>query len=147
MGPLIVTAEFLMGQLEESGEHTHTFKDGNVNLLYSFDNANIHISAIQNGMLAAYDWSEDKDRLALPPYSPDMHRVIEHSHGTGVNAFRRWLYQNPSKNTLQDYKEGLEMCYTKANTADVIARDVGGLKELYDWIYHNNGDMAPKEMR
>jgi hypothetical protein len=145
MAVTIAIAEEKMEALEEGGKHDSTFASG-VNILYSFDNANIHTCAVRAGMLDFYGWTED-DRLPLPPYSPDMHRVIEHTHGTATAAFRKWLYENPDKRTVDDIKAGFEQVYREVNTPDAIAKDVAGLPELYSWIHANGGEMAPRKMR
>jgi hypothetical protein len=147
MAPTIVAAELGLDNLQHEPAHSATTFRNGVQILYSFDNAKIHESAVSRGLLDMYDWKAAKDRLTLPPYSPDMHRVIEHSHGTATYAFRQWLYQNPDKNTLQDYKEGFEMVYKQVNTPAVIRKDVAGLTELYSWVHNNRGEMAPKKMR
>jgi hypothetical protein len=73
--------------------------------------------------------------------------LIEHSHGTGTAEFRRWLYQNPAKNTLEDYKEGYERLYRKKNGPETIGKDVAGLIKLHDWVYEHNGAYPPRDMR
>lgn len=70
--------------------------------------------------MAAYSF-EESQRLLLPPYSPDMHRVIERTHGTAVVMFEKWLYQNPKKCTIEQYKRTFERIYKECSSADAIA--------------------------
>jgi hypothetical protein len=76
-----------------------------------------------------------------------MHRVIEHTHGTATMLFRRWLYNNPGKHTIQQYKAAFEELYKQCTSAATISADVAGLPEMYAWIHSNAGNWAPKEMR
>jgi hypothetical protein len=122
-------------------------------VLFSYDSARIHTSAMKlvdettgKLLLAAYGF-KDSHRLLLPPYSPDMHRVIEHTHGTAVVMFQAWLYQNPKKCTIEEYKQAFEGIYRKCCSAQAIAADVAGLPELYNWIYNHEGNWAPNRMR
>jgi hypothetical protein len=122
-------------------------------LLFSYDSARIHTSAMKlvdgaSGKLLLETYGfKDTQRLLLPPYSPDMHRVIEHTHGTAVVQFEHWLYQNPKKCTMEEYKQAFETIYRKCCSARAIAADVAGLPELYNWIYHHDGNWAPNKLR
>jgi hypothetical protein len=122
-------------------------------LLFSYDSARIHTSAMKlvdaaSGKLLLETYGfKDAQRLLLPTYSPDMHRVIEHTHGTAVVQFERWLYQNPQKCTMQEYKQAFEAIYRKCCSASAIAADVAGLPELYNWIYEHDGNWAPNRLR
>jgi hypothetical protein len=86
-------------------------------------------------------------RVLLPPYAPDMHRVIEHSYGSAEIMFRKWLYNNPGKHTIQQYQAAFEELYKQCTTAAIISADVAGLPELYKWIHENEGNWAPAKMR
>jgi hypothetical protein len=77
--------------------------------LYSFDGARIHQTATHEdaagiSMLSPYGYSSSL-KAPLPAYSPDMHQVIEHSHGRAATAFRKWLYEPPQKHTAAVYKQ------------------------------------------
>lgn len=114
----------------------------------SMDNPTIHQSAIKQYKeeLKNAGWKANT-RFPLPTYSPDFHRVIEHTHGRAVLAFRKWLYDNPKKHTVGRYKAVFEQLYRKCCSADAIAADVAGLPELYAYVAANNGDWAPANMR
>jgi hypothetical protein len=96
-------------------------------VMFSYDSARIHTSATKlvdaatgKLLMAAYGF-EESQRLLLPPYSPDMHRVIERTHGTAVVMFEKWLYQNPKKCTIEQYKRTFERIYKECSSADAIA--------------------------
>ena len=132
---------------------TQKLKDKGVEVMFSYDSARIHTSAMKlvdsatgKLVMASYGF-KDSQRFPLPPYSPDMHRVIERTHGSAVIMFEKWLYQNPKKCSIQRYKEVFESIYRECCCADAIAADVAGLPELYEWIYSHEGNWAPKRMR
>lgn len=45
-------------------------------LVWSFDNDRVHQSALP--MLREQGWLTNTKRAPLPPFSPDMHKVVEH---------------------------------------------------------------------
>lgn len=145
MNPTTQVTETKLQDLQAKGEFPSAFING-VQPKYSFDNAPIHTAAINHGMLAEWDF-DMAQRLALPPYSPDMHRVIEHTHGTATVAFRRWLYDNPSMHTSDQYKAAFKQIYHRVNTQQSVYKDVKTLHTLYDWVWENDGDMSPTSMR
>jgi hypothetical protein len=131
----------------------HADLSNGTKVMFSYDSARIHTSAMKlvdeasgKRVLAAYGFT-DARRLLLPPYSPDMHRVIEHTHGTAELMFQKWLYENPKKCTIHQYKVAFEGIYRECCSAQAIAADVAGLPELYSWIYSHEGEWAPNRMR
>jgi hypothetical protein len=125
-------------------------KDGvQMEPLFSFDSARIHKSAIS----ARFAWLHKKIkwcigmRFALPVYSPDMHRVIEHAHARAVLQFRQWLYENPKEVTIGRYKAEFERIFRECCTPDIIAHDVAGLPELYKVVRSRDGAWAPRKYR
>jgi hypothetical protein len=137
--------------LIDSPEHAAVFKDG-APILYSFDSARIHTSCLTpdkisgKSLLAAHGFTPEL-RVPLPPYAPDMHRVIEHTHGTAEMRFRKWMYSHPGKHTMEQYMAAFEELYKECTTAAIISADVAGLPELYSWIHNNAGNWAPSRMR
>lgn len=131
-------------------KHPKVFTDAEP-ALYSFDGAKIHQSAIKedahgNSMLSPYGYNSSL-RAPLPAYSPDMHQVIEHSHGRAVTAFRKWLYDHPQQHSAQTYKAIYRQLYMDCCAAHIIAADVARLPALYQHIYRNGGGWAPMRMR
>lgn len=115
----------------------------------SMDNPRIHKSAVKDyhQQLVAAGWDDSTTMFPLPTYSPDFHRVIEHTHGRAVLAFQKWLYNNPRKHSLQKYKHVFEQLYRECCTADIIAADVAGMPELYKHVASHGGAWAPAGMR
>lgn len=127
---------------EKLGEGVHP--------LISFDNDRIHTSALKRFATMLHDecgWDAATMRCSLSPYSPDIHRVIEHTHGAAMVKFRQWLYANPKKHTVEEYKAAFEAIYRECCSPTVIAADVAGMPEVYKAVVKNNGGWAPRELR
>jgi hypothetical protein len=141
LGPALAVAQEVVSEYGLAG----------VKPMVSFDNDKIHISALKQQAHVLEEWGwEANMRLELSPYSPDMHRVIEHTHGLAVMKFRHWLYNRPETDvpmTVQQYQTAFEHIYKQCCTPDVIAADVAGLPEVYQYVYNHDGDWAPKWMR
>jgi hypothetical protein len=122
-------------------------------MMYSFDNAPIHSAAMKRdtvsgqSMVECYGFDEKKDRLQLSPYSPDMHRVIEHTHATATTAFQKWLLSHRGKLSVQEYKDAFEGIYRRVVTAASVRKDVRGLPTLYKWVATHGGNWPPAKMR
>ena len=135
----------------KAGKRSHISKRESI--IYSFDGAGIHEASLNkkkgNGvsLAGAYQFDEETQRAPLPPYSGDMHRVIEHSHGIAAIAFKKWLYRQPAARTTEDYKQAFERVYRECITAAVVAADVETLPELYQWIWEHDGAVPPSRLR
>lgn len=130
--------------------HPNKFRSG-ATVLYSFDGARIHQSAIKldkegKCLLSRLGWTSAM-QVTLPRYAPDLHRVIEHAHGRAEQKFRRWLYLNPRNFTTEEYKVKFKQIFMEANTADVIKADVAGLHDVYEAVYASDGNWAPSSLR
>lgn len=114
--------------------------------IFSFDSAKHHTSSkLQDFLPASFDGT---CKFPLPAYSPDIHRVIEHSHARAQAAFEKWLYSyNVPGLTVDDYMREYERIYREQCNVEVIAADVAGLPELFDNIINNNGGWADAEFR
>jgi len=137
--------------MKDNPQHASLFE--NEPILYSFDSARgIHTSSLiinktTGKSLLSEDGLTPELRVLLPAYAPDMHRVIEYTHGTAEMLFKKWMYNNPGKHTMEQYKSAFEALYKKCTTAAIISADVAGLPELYSWVHKNGGNWAPSRMR
>lgn len=93
---------------------------------YSFDNVSIHERSGWQLIL-----SDNDCRLPLPPYSGDLHRVVEHPHGTIAAELQRHLYRNPGLLKARECQVATADIAQKVITPDSVMKDVMGLKELY----------------
>lgn len=136
--------------LQYKKEHKKRFRRGQ-RVLFSFDNASIHESAMEwradrSGLMQMMGFKREQ-RIPLSPYSPDLHRTIERAHARATTAFHKYLYANPSVNTISEYKFHFERIFKDVNNAAVIAADVSTLPELYHWVHAHNGEWPPAAMR
>lgn len=112
-------------------------------IMYSFDNDKIH----QKPETLAALKINYKNRLPLPPYSPDMHRVIERTVGRLKTAFRKWMYAHPGANTMEQYQAALTHIFfnhKKVAGADTINRSVKRLPSLFKEILAAKGGWPSK---
>jgi hypothetical protein len=86
-------------------------------------------------------------KVTLPRYSPDLHQVIEHSHGRAELKFRKWLYRHPVNYNTAQYQAVFEKIYMECNNSAVIRADVAGLPAVYEAVYQNGGNWAPARLR
>jgi hypothetical protein len=72
--------------------------------------------------------------VPLPPYSPDLHCVVEHAVGRTWGAFLKARRALPRKAQPDDYIDVLLDSFSNANQAPTIASDVLRLPEIYKVI-------------
>jgi hypothetical protein len=132
LAPVLAAAKNKLARKLEAG----------VKPLISFDNDRIHISALENNAVQLrkqYKWDSSTMRCPLSPYSPDMHRVIEHTHGLATIKFRQWLYNNPKHYEVHEYQAAFEAIYRECSSAAVISADVASLPDVYKAVIAENG--------
>lgn len=113
--------------------------------MISLDNASIHIKAVEDKeWLRQHPWGGR--RLPLPPYSPDIHKVIEHVHGTITNTFRERLraLKQPHGTVLEYYQEVEDIFYQKFSS-DGVSRDQQSLQLTCREILKQNGGYPPQK--
>lgn len=138
-----------MKQMQTKGEKLcsvkpNLFKD-NRGLLYSYDNPIIHNSEDTEELLEQIGILQT-DRVHLPKYSPDFHKVIEHVHGWLKRKFREKLLQEPDLKP-EDYPKVLFQCFNELS-AKSVALDVESLlNELYPAVIDADGDWVLSYLR
>lgn len=113
----------------------------------SFDNPNIHGGEKNWGNIMAACGMTKRQRFPLTKYSPDIHRIIEHTHARLVRDFQEWLDTHDGDFDLPAYKVKLIQLFYEKQTAKVIAADVSTLRELYSEIIKAGGGWPPKRFR
>lgn len=113
----------------------------------SFDNPRVHGGPNRWIEIMNACRLSKEQRFLLPPYSPDMHRVIEHTHARLVSDFQGWLNTHVGDFDLPAYKAKLQELFYERQTADVIAADVSTLPALYGAIIRAEGAWPPKSFR
>ncbi len=103
--------------------------------MLSIDNDSRHTAA---HLQARGVWL-DKDRLALPPLSADMNKVVEHVHAWLTNKMHCWLRSRTgNKPTAEECMQQLRLYFSQYPTASIQA-DVNSMKETYAQIVHEAG--------
>lgn len=123
-------------------KYSSLFK-GTRDILYSYDNPRIHESAAD---LLERAGISPADRVPLPPYSPDMHKVIEHAHSNLQQIFKQMIRDNSNIKTPVGYEYALRRA-AKQLSKESIARDVQSLPETYKAIIKEGGKWPAKKFR
>lgn len=113
--------------------------------LWSFDNDKIHQKAETLVSLKI----NYKNRLPLPPNSPDMHRVVEHCIGRLKSAFRKWMYAHPQARSMKQYRQALHTLFftdDHITGSDPITKDTEKLPALFKHILAAKGSWPPPAM-
>lgn len=112
-------------------------------VLWSYDNDKIH----QDITLQAALKVGGRARAPLPPYSHDIHRVVEHALGRLKRAFNLWLYTHPGKRTMEGYMAAVQDIFYTQITAKSIRREVKKLPSVYRAIKEAKGDWPPRKFQ
>jgi len=115
-------------------------------LVWSFDNDRVHQAALpqlrEEGLLT------NTNIAPLPPFSPDMHKVVEHCIARLTGMVAAALADTEDVHQDVAYWMGrLEAMFFGGVTADSIARDVGSLAETYMAILEVEGGYPAKRYR
>jgi hypothetical protein len=86
-----------------------------------------------------------------PPYSPDLHQVIEHAHANTVMRFREWLHKQgnkvPHTNVMQ-YMDDVDRCFREGNPQESVHKNVSKLFEkVHAAVVEAKGDYIPHNLR
>ena len=128
--------------LKVAERHPHVFTKG-ARVKFSFDNPPIH-----NTCPLAEANIEPRDRVRLPPRSPDMHKAIEHVFGTLTTAMNHALAKDPDLKTVPQYKAKLEELFQEKITPASVRKDVESLPATYEYILHKaDGGWPPANLR
>lgn len=116
---------------------------GMTKVILSLDNDRGHTSAmnalVNCGVLTA---QQAKDmRAPHPSHSPDMHKAVEHVHGTLTTFMQRLMEQTPDSmgHDAKWYMEQLQKYFYDHIKADDIAKDVASLKLTHEEIVRLQG--------
>ena len=113
--------------------------------IWSMDNAATHQKAA-----ADKGWKLISDGGTKPPgalrtvqppaYSPDLHKVIEHVHGTVRSAFRKVVLKDKQPRAgIEAYWALLQQLFYSHVTASSVSRDVASLAETYEQVIKLDG--------
>lgn len=112
--------------------------------IFSYDNTNLHDAADEVvGPVGS------PNRAPLPPYSPDMHKVIEHSYHYLTQKLNQGVLHEISRKHAQDpyppdfWPRIVEEVY-RSYPIESIQKDVRSLFATYRWIVTHDGARAPR---
>lgn len=137
-------------RLEQTGQTWETFRP-----LFSWDNNHSQTAKVVDKKLFFHDtplasgetYNIDDHKIPIPPYSPDMHRIIEHVFNRLVHNLYARIYRFPEQfKTPKDVADLLVHAFFEM-TAESIAKDVEQMPELYAWLVNNGGKWPPRGMR
>lgn len=74
------------------------------------------------------------EKVDLPPYSPDMHKVIEHTFHRLKKAVYNYLYTLGREATSEDVQEAVRICFMLEAEAETIKKDSDSLIDTYRCI-------------
>lgn len=111
--------------------------------IFSFDNDHCH-----NGADDIVGPQGTEYRAPLPPYSPDMHKVIEHSYHYLSQKMRGPLFralwkENNEHHFSPTFWWKVVEDYYKKYKVEFIRKDIESLDDTYEWIIENGGLRAP----
>jgi hypothetical protein len=125
--------------------------------IWSLDNVSMHVAAAEewHGAWRFNDDGTEKvlgEVLFVPPYSPDLHQVIEHVHANTCGMWKRELMHMPFESktygSVVEVFEHLQECFYHANTADTVAANIRKLcMETYPAVLALNGGWPPAKVR
>lgn len=109
---------------------------------WSLDNAAVHKKAYEDPAWEKKPKNASFGQVQPPPYSPDMHKVIEHVHGTLCSAFRVWLEANHKEAAEMDiptlFKQ-LEKLFYQHITVQSVRKDLQSLAKTFSQVKELNG--------
>ena len=111
-------------------------------VIMSYDNPAIHKAAAEELEAAGFD---QKDKLFLPEYSPDIHKVVEHVHGQIKQEFRRRLAKDTRLKSPEQMVRLLKSVFNGIK-AESIKKDVLSLYATFDAIIEADGDFVCKAL-
>lgn len=113
---------------KEQKEHKKYYRLGGP--YYSRDNASWHQWADLGGI-----GINSEDLFPLPPYSPDMHKVIEHVVNNTWQRFQEYLLEHPSITTPAKVRAAFEHVFYTCNKVCSISQDIDSLPATYTVVH------------
>lgn len=110
--------------------------------IFSMDNPSIHDSAVE--VHIGKQWG---NRFSLPVQSPDIHRVVERTHGRICSLFRDWLFETHEKLTPKQYAEKLQQIFHSTQWPDVFQNDLKTYPEMLQAVIDKEGAWPEKKFR
>ena len=122
--------------------------------VYSFDNARIH-EAAQTGWYDPHGWRVSAGIKGVvkfvPPYSPDLHQVIEHAHGSMERNYKKYVQEYVEHKRVQPQEmpgfiDAVRECFVEGNPLSSIQKGVAKMEKVYDYVIEHGGGKVCKEL-
>jgi hypothetical protein len=116
--------------------------------IFSMDNASVHVRLRDVFALGQLKMPKSSFDCSPPPYSGDLHKVIEHVHGTLCSAFERWLErQTKMPDTLEELYAKLEAMFYDIITPESVQKDVASLQDTFKEVIRLGGQNPARKFR
>lgn len=127
----------------------HAFKHDQAKIqenlpIFSYDNPGVHF-----GGDTVVGPQGSPSRAPLPPYSPDMHKVIEHVFNTSSQILKTQVFpaviadHRDRPLSVKTWKKIVEGT-VKGTPLSSIRKDVNSLRKTYRYIIKHGGEWAPR---
>lgn len=115
---------------------------------WSLDNANVHKSACGEPTWEGGRPPGPMMEIWVPPWSPDLHKPIEHVHGTVVSATRAVILQEQKPRAcIEEYFKEVQKQFYARITAQGVSQDVASLQDTYREVLRLKGRFPPPKFR
>lgn len=112
----------------------------------SLDNAPVHTRAKEAMVAQHMPCTFER----IPPYSPDIHKVIEHVHGIVQRAFQRNLLRRSAENlpdTVPELFATMRSIFDRKVTTTLVRKDILSLQATLQAIIDNKGRYPERKLR
>lgn len=112
----------------------------------SFDNAQWHNEAAFYAAVRKMGLAGRVERLPLPPGSPDLHKVVEHTIGLLKRNLTDEVMNDARLRTVEQFQLAAERVFRRISTAG-IQKDIDSLPLTYQAVIDAEGGWPPKKAR
>jgi hypothetical protein len=133
------------GIVPDSQQKVATHPNFKGQIIYSFDNDRAHTKAVP--YLEAAGVLNSSNRAPLPALSPDMHKVVEHTHALLMYHFNEMMETLDDRPRSVDfYIEKLREIFFREVTPEIITKDTRTLRATYRAIIAADGGYICKAL-
>ena len=118
--------------------------------IWSLDGTSIHTAAIIDQKWVKERPPGSYTAAQIPTYSGDLHKPIEHSHGTVSRALAKYMAECPAQHlpkSIDGWFSHVKDIFYHHVTKEGVQRDISSLKETYHKVLECKGDYPPKQYR
>ena len=136
---------YTKGIVPDSQQKVATHPKFKGQLIYSLDNDSAHKKALP--LLKEAGVLNGSNRAPLPALSPDMHKVVEHTHALLMYHFNEMLETlDDSPRSVEFYLEKLREIFFREVTPEIITKDTRSLRASYMAIKEAKGGYIDRDL-